>query len=492
MYSNPVKHILIILLAFLLGVSAEAHKLRVNGDRITLFAQNTPLQDILADFVQSGISVKVDPDINSRVTGNVRDMDITQALDELLVPYGYALIWDVVPGPLGNIERLEEIQVYRRDKPRNLEPFMPEKNFHVVQGALPGGPEFVADEILIAMKPGTNIDQFRILLSQIGGSVIGSVPELGIYRIRLPANSNVMALVDLLKANEIVSRVEPNYAYRLPEEAPTTATAADDTSTPGAASAKAGVPPVAVLDSGLRMLSSLNNLVVGSYDAIQPDRRVDDQAGHGTQMALIASGAVTPAGVGTSEGGVPVVAVRTFDENGYTTSFTMMRAIEYAATQGAKVLNISWGSSTSSSFLETSVRTAQNRGMVVVASAGNEPTGRPVYPAAYPGVISVSALESDGSPWKQSNYGSTVTVAAPGTASFPVGYQGPPGGYAGTSISSAYVAYNVAQYFGNHPRATVAQARSALLQTASPPPAGAVKYGSGTIDAAAVSRLLAK
>lgn len=469
---------------------AATHELRLDGDRLTLRANRTPLREILADFVQAGVIVKYDPDIDSRVTGSVKNMDVGKALDELLAPYGYALIWDVVPGPLGDIDRLEEIQVFRRDGPRRLEPFMPENNFRIARGPLPDSPEFAADEILIAVKPGTDIEQFKLLLAQIGGSIIGSVPSVGLYRIRLPPNSNVLALVEALKDQAIVSRVEPNYAYRLPGEQ-TLANALPAPSAAGARKARAGVPPVAVLDSGLRSLSSLDGLVAGAYDAIQPDRAVDDRAGHGTQMALIASGAIAPGGAPGSEDGVPVIAIRAFDDNGYTTSYTMMRAIDHAAVQGAKVINLSWGTSTPSSFIESSIRSAQSRGMVVVASAGNEPTGKPIYPAAYPGVVSVSALQADGTPWDQSNYGSTVTIAAPGTAQFPIGHEGPPGSYAGTSIASAYVARNLALYFGQNEKASPNQAKQALVSSASPPPAGSVRYGGGTLDADATSRLLA-
>lgn len=463
-------------------------EVRIDENLITLRAHDTPLKDILAEFVHAGIVVKVDPDIDSRVSGSVKKMDISQALDELLVPYGYALIWEVVPGPLGEIERLEEIQVFRRDGPRRIEPFMPETNFRIVRGPS-GGAEFVADELLIAVKPGTNIDQFKLLISQIGGTVIGSVPELGIYRIRLPLNSNVLAIVDMLKENLIVSRVEPNYAYRLPAQTPETSAGSSGPST-SAQRAQKGTPAVAVLDSGIRSLSSLDGLVMSSYDAVQPERQVEDHAGHGTQMALIASGAIPPSGTSGSENGVPIVAIRAFDDSGYTTSFTMMRAINYASDQGAKVMNISWGSETPSTFLETSMKYAQSQGLVVVASAGNDPTGKPVYPASYPGVISVSALKADGSTWEQSNYGSTVTIAAPGTATFPVGHDGPPGGYAGTSISSAYVARNAALYLGQNPGASPSQVKQALIKASSPLPSSAVKYGSGSLDDDAVSRLL--
>jgi hypothetical protein len=125
--------------------------------------------------------------------------------------------------------------------------------------------------------------------------------------------------------------------------------------------------------------------------------------------------------------------------------------------------------------------------MIVVASAGNEPTGRPVYPAAYPEVISVSALRADGTPWERSNYGSTVTVSAPGTASLPVGHEGPPGNYAGTSIASAYVSHQVAQYLTVHPRANTRAVEAALRAAVSP--GAETRYGFGRLDGQAAQRL---
>lgn len=464
-----------------------AYEFRIDGDRITIRANDTPLQQVLADFVRAGVKVKVDPAIDARVSGYEKDLPVDRALEKLLGSFGYVTFWTVIPGPLGNIERLDEVHVFRRDGPRQLEEFMPEDNFRVTRGPLPDSPEFVADEILIGLKPGTTIDQFRALLAQIGASVVDSVPELGIYRLRLPPGTNILALVDALKNQSIVSRVEPNYAYRLPPGQEGVATA-NRSAASGATSAVEGAPRVAVLDSGLRALSSLDGLVAGAYDAIRPERAVGDTAGHGTQMALIASGAIPPYGANGSASGVPVLAIRAFDDNGITSNFTLMRAIEYASAQGASVVNLSWGSTTPSSFLETAVQKAMTDGMVVVASAGNEPTGQPVYPAAYRGVISVSALDASGASWSSSNFGSTVDVAAPGAATLPVGYSGPPGGYAGTSIAAAYVSHSIALYMAQHPTASADDAHRAVMGSLSAIPDP--RYGQGALDAAALERLL--
>jgi hypothetical protein len=112
---------------------------------------------------------------------------------------------------------------------------------------------------------------------------------------------------------------------------------------------------------------------------------------------------------------------------------------------------MSWGSETPSPFLEDALNYADSKSLILVAAAGNEPTGKPVYPAAYPSVLGVGALAPDGTPWKHSNYGSFVSVVAPGYAAFPVGYNGEAGLYAGTSIAAAYLANTISGWLSENP-----------------------------------------
>jgi subtilisin family serine protease len=225
---------------------------------------------------------------------------------------------------------------------------------------------------------------------------------------------------------------------------------------------------------------------VSRLDALDPKRTLGDTAGHGTQMALVAAGSVQPRGAPDSDEGVPLIAVRAFDERGLTTDFSLMRGITHALNEGARVINLSWGSETDSGFIANAVAFAQFQGAVVVAAAGNEPTGRKLYPAAYDGVVAVAALDGQGQPWKNSNHGDFVDVAAPGSATMPLGYQGPPGAYAGTSIASAYVAREIALYLNRHPKANAREAITAVQAALS---ASFKGYGQGTLDAAAVMRL---
>ena len=486
-----VRHLIFAVLALLLCAGpTSALYVRLHGEFISITANQEPLVDILMRLAQSGVNVRIDPQVQGKVTAQVKDADVQEVMDELLGRFGYVLIWNVIEGPLGPIPKLGEIQVFFPGKKQKIQPLLGTNSNYEVASGPSGGAEFVRDEILIGFKPGTRRDEVDLLLAQIGGTPLDSVPGLGIYQIRLMPGANVPALVQQLEKNPIVSEVEPNYIV----DAPDPVVEKSDTSAAGSVSVPPpleNVSPLAILDSGLMAGGDLGKVVVGRYDATNPDRPLGDSLGHGTQMALIAAGAVSPQ-EGTDSLSVPLVAIRAFDDNGRASNFGLMRSMGYALEKGARVINMSWGTETKSDFLATSVAYAQSKGAILVASAGNEPTQRAMYPAAYRDVVGVSALGADGNVWKSSNYGNFVFVAAPGTATFPVGYKGAPGAYEGTSISSAYVSRALTLYFAKHPKATASEAVQALRDSLTDTGATGrdAQYGYGSLDAAAMGRLL--
>ncbi len=307
-----------------------------------------------------------------------------------------------------------------------------------------------------------SLAEFKALLRQFGGTVVDSYPAVGLYKVRLPEGSDVPSLVEQITKHPKVAKAEPNYAYPIPT--PYKQTTAD-IPPPGSShiASTGGTVPIAVLDTGLTPDSGLEDLILASLDALNPVDPISDSLGHGTQMALIAAGVVKPSGVRSeSDTQNPIIPIRVMDENGFTSNFTIMSSIDFALKHGARVMSLSWGSETRSDFLETALNDARSRGLIVVASAGNEPTGKPVYPAAFPSVIGVGALAPDGKSWENSNYGDFVTLYAPGFATLPVGYKGDPGPYAGTSISAAYAANVIADYLAEHPQASTQEVLEAL------------------------------
>lgn len=471
-----------------------AFEVQLIGEKVSLSANQTPLRDLLAGFAQNGVYVRMDPEIHTTVTCTAHNESVESVLHEILQPLGYVLIWDVVDGPLGEFLKLAEIQVFQPGRPEKAVPLPPpSENFAVATGPDGRAPRFVPDEILLGFRPGTRRDEFERLIREIGGSVMGCAKDVGVYRIRLPAGANVLDFVEQLKRNPLVAHAEPNYVMDVIAPIAETPSPQTQRARPSTRRAKT---VVAVLDSGILALDDFQGAVAHAFDAIRPDRPLNDPIGHGTQMALIATGAVMPEGVasGNEMPRVPIAAIRTLDDHGRTSSFTLMRAIEHALKNGARVINMSWGSPTASEFLEAAIRNATSRGAVIVAAAGNEPTGKAVYPAAYPNVIAVTGTTSDGQLWSKSNTGPFVSFSAPAFATFPVGYKGPPGTYSGTSVASAFVAFALAQYFDQHPSASAQDAVEALKAVAmdSDPPGRDPQFGYGWVNGETVKQLIKK
>jgi subtilisin family serine protease len=442
-----------LMIVFLIPVSSAAFVLEVNGDRLTLSAEKVPLHDILLKLTDSGIRVQIDPRINPTVTASFEDRDIQKALDSMLKGLDHVLIWESGQGSSGPVPRLAEIQVFRPGQKDLMRPLRKFSTLAIARNPKDGS-FYVRDEILIKLKPGAGLSELLKLLQETGGVLVGGYPGLGIYRVRLPAGADVPGLVEeIVKRGGAVSG-EPNYAYPIPASPRELDWGSLKVFYGDAQPQQKGVP-VAVVDSGLRSDAGLDKFVLASLDALNPDSPITDTGGHGTQMALIAAGVVKPMGVQSDSGGqTPIIPIRAFDENGFTSNVLLMESIDFALKNGARVMSLSWGSETKSAFLSEALEAASAKGLIIVASAGNEPSGDPLYPAAYPGVIGVGALAPNGKEWERSNRGDFVDLYAPGFASLPVGFKGDPGIYAGTSISAAFIANLIAAILSKNPQAT--------------------------------------
>lgn len=483
--------IMVLALGIVLPKTSSGYDVRINGERLSLRADDEPLQTVLRGFADAGVLVKVDPGVQQNITAHIENTDIDKALARVLSPLGYVLIWDVVRSPMGNLPKLSEIHVFQKGHEQSATMLYSPKQDSRRYARTSSGAEYIEDELLLTVRPGTSLEDFKRLLAQIGGTVVECIPELGVYRVRFPAGTNIPALASQLEKNQLLNIVGPNYVVSLqaPQELPEGA-ASSAASARILTKAAGDNTLLAVLDSGLAQRAELAQLVVGQCDALHPDQNITDPVGHGTQMAMIAAGAVSPAGIteGTDSTGVPILAIRAFDPQGKASDYELMRGFKYAIDNGARVANLSWGTENNSTFMARIISYAQSKGVIIVAAAGNEPTGKPVYPAAYPGVICVGATKPDGELWEKSNRGNFVTLTAPGFANLPVGYNGPPGSYGGTSIASAYVAKIITKYVQKHPSASNSEITAAVNKALSKSKESGT--GNGTLDDAAISRLL--
>ena len=477
--------ILLLLGIFCLSQPVFALFFHLDGEHLWLEAENVPIRDVLEQFSRLGVEVRMDPRIQKPISARIKGKELDKALPTLLDPCDYLLTWKMLRGPLGRIPKLHSIQVFMPGQSSAARPISEKPViFQVTRGVSSQSPEFVPDELLIGVRPGTSYGPFKALMDAIGGVMVEADPTTGVYLIRFAPGTNVEAILEQIAHNSMIAHAELNYVTRLPTSQSSSLPVIPPVQPPAD-----GAIPVAVLDSGLDPRAGLSPLVTGAWDAVNPSRPLGDSQGHGTQMAVLAAGLLAADGAGATGNALPLVCVRAFDDEGKTSNFAILQALTYARQAGAKVVNMSWGSSTDSQFLRAAMQMAANQGMLLVAAAGNEPTGRPVYPAAYPEVIAIGGTTAAGRAWEQSNHGDFISLSAPAFATLPANSGSRSGGYVGTSIASAVVAHALAKYLNQHPRATPAEAREALLKALSAPPAPS-GYGAGTLDAPALHRLL--
>ena len=137
---------------------------------------------------------------------------------------------------------------------------------------------------------------------------------------------------------------------------------------------------------------------------------------HGTHVAGII-GAVTNNNIGIAgtAKNVKILPIKVgYDDQASTSTTREYEGIYYAAIMGAKIINCSWGGDTRSNAEEEVINTVTDMGSLIVGAAGNNYTNQYYYPAAYPKVLAVAAINEDNIKPDWSNYGDYVDVAAPG------------------------------------------------------------------------------
>jgi subtilisin family serine protease len=219
---------------------------------------------------------------------------------------------------------------------------------------------------------------------------------------------------------------------------------------------------------------------------------VDDYSGvanHETEVAGVI------AAVGNNEKGVTGVnwqcSLMVLRLNLNYPSDQVAAALDYAAANGARVINMSFGADVfgpeGDKIVNTTIDSAYKRGVLLVASAGNSDSSRPHYPAAYPNVMAVASTNGEDLKTGHSSFGPWVDIAAPGTDIVTTDLGGEYISTAGTSFSSPYVAAVAALLFAHRPGLTHIQARAILENTTDPLDYGDIDPNVGYLGAGRVN-----
>jgi subtilisin family serine protease len=195
---------------------------------------------------------------------------------------------------------------------------------------------------------------------------------------------------------------------------------------------------VCVIDSGMDMEHpELRDAVVAGHDFLDGDGNPSDGVhgawgtGHGTHVAGIIAARPGHSGKGLESGGVvgvapgtELVVARVLDLNGRTHMSLVLSALEYCASQGAKVATLSLGGGFASKTTRQAFQAAYDNGMLVVAASGNDGSNVVSYPASDPSVLAVGAVDDHGRRAEFSTGGEGLALVAPGVdvlSTFPRG-----------------------------------------------------------------------
>ncbi len=310
-----------------------------------------------------------------------------------------------------------------------------------------------------------------------------------LYRWRIPDRRSVTTVVRELQRDRVVAAAQPNYRFTLqqteskPEGDPAQYELGKLNLPRAHTIAKGDNVPVAIIDSAVDLKNpELAHAVALSFDAIGGAMVPHP---HGTAIAgLIAAH-------GKLMGAAPdarILAVRAFDGKGESaagTTFAILKGLDWAAANGARVINMSFAGPDDKA-LRRSLAGAHKDGIVLVAAAGNAgPKSPPLYPAADANVIAVSATDAEDRLLAQSNRGSYVAIAAPGAQ---ILVASPGGSYdvsSGTSYSAAEVSGIVALMLQHGPDLKPDQVRNILIASAKDigPKGRDPLFGAGLADA---------
>lgn len=340
------------------------------------------------------------------------------------------------------------------------------------------------DEVLVTRRTGATDDELDALATRLGLTVLehGDVALLGvrITRLLIPDGRTVTQVTAELAAESAVAAAQPNYIYRRQQGKPPTTVPL-----PQYAIGKLGAEArgnrlsgrgvgIAVVDTGIDATHpDLADLTIDAVDLLGARTHSDlaQEPAHATAIGGIIAAAGKTRGIAPGVRLVSVRAFATFDKSASgkpqrSTSMVVLKALDYAVTAQVKVLNLSFAGPYDA-LMDGAMAALLQRGVSAVAAAGN--FGRdaaPSYPAAYPGVIAVTAVDARDRLYEAASRGRHITVAAPGVDVLAASADHAHELVTGTSFAAAHVSALIALLLEAAPNLSPADLALIVRETA--------------------------
>lgn len=445
----------LVLLAALLSVALNAAAPKVNNtlvwnkdkDRVDADVRTLGLATLLERIAtETGWQVFVEPGTTYTASSKFKNLPSGEALRLLLGDLNFTLVPQTNASPRLYVFRTELKKATRQVRAFREAP----------------GSKRIPNELIVQLRPGADINE---LARKLGAKVIGCIEKLNVCRLQFPDADAADAARESLALDDDVTAVDYNYSIDrpMPPLASTSAAASplqlklnppDDT----------GQIVIGLVDTEIQALcGELNKFLLKPISVAGEGRPTANVPTHATGMANMMLRSLQAATKGSTS--VQILPVDVYGPNMTTSTYDVANGIVTAVNNGANVINLSLGGQGDSAFLQSLVQSVHDRGIPIYAAAGNEPVTTPFYPAAYPGVVAVTAAER-GQIAPYANRGSFVDVAAPDSDVFC--FNGQSYYVQGTSASAAYTS-GMAAGIADSTKKSWSDVQKLILQTLAVP-----------------------
>ncbi|MSU61643.1 MAG: hypothetical protein EXS31_04460 [Pedosphaera sp.] len=427
--------LLVLALSLFSPVKAsDTIRWRTRQNRVDAQIEAMDLQNLLGRIAtETGWSVFVEPDTSVQVSVKFKDTPSNEALKLLLGDLNYAL----VPQKEGS----SRLYVFRTALQRATLSVSATATTEEEPKS-----KAIPNERIITLKRSSK-KTIEELASELGAKVIGKIDGQNSYRLQFE-NEMAASAADKALAGSTDAESDLNYAVDHPARLDrVSSNMAIPFPIKPRVSTDTSQVIIGLIDTAVQTLpKDMNGFLLPAQNASMDGSgsTPQNQVTHGTSMAETILQGLSLAPKETDGSSVRILPVDIYGGHEQTTTFEVGRGIYTAINSGATVINLSLSGDGDSKFLSNMIADARKQGVLFFGAAGNEPTTAPTYPAAYPGVVAVTASDPRGNIAPYANRGSFVDVIAPGTSL--VQFAGESYVISGTSASTAYVSGTAAGY----------------------------------------------
>jgi hypothetical protein len=419
----------IALLAAAPAWAADTLNWETNRNRVSADIKSGKLIPMLEQIASvTGWHVFIEPDTGRGVSAKFSNLPPGEALHLLLGDLSFALVPETNASPKLFVFRTAMKNATQLVRPVNA-----------AESRSSG--KLIPNELIVRLKPGAKIDE---LARALGAKVIGRIDSLNAYRLQFEDQAGADTARQQLAANSDVASVDSNYSM----DRPAAPIGAQSSNLPPPPQLQLKPPPsdgrviVGLVDTAVQPLGNgLDSFLLKAISVAGDAQPDPNNPTHGTSMAETILRSLAAMTKGSSS--VQILPVDVYGPNASTSTFDVANGIAQAVNNGATLVNLSLGSDGESPFLHSVIQDASSKNIAFIGAAGNQPVTTPFYPAAYPEVMAVTALDQ-GQIASYANRGSFVSLGAPGTSVIYFGSQ--PYYVTGTSASAAFTSGIAAGY----------------------------------------------